>query len=639
MRGMGGGPGWTQGGVEDEDRVDAAEAGRIIKRTWRMMRPYQRSLVITLVVLVGFTVTTVSGPLIVGYAIDHGLSAHHLSRHVILWSAGLYLVVAVSMGLLERTQIVLVNRIGESFLRDLRKRVFAHLLSLSMSFFDREQTGRLVSRMTSDIDALENLVQQGLVIFVTSGLLFFGVIVLMAVLSPLLFIVTMVVLPPVVIASRKFRRNSNDAYLVVRDRIGQTLSTLQESLAGIRVVQAFGREEEQLSRFVGHNQAQYEANVHAVRLSARYFPIVEFSNAAATAVIIGFGGLLVHWHRTTIGTVTAFVLFLAYLIDPIQQFSQLFNLVQQSGAALKKIFGLLDTPAAVSERPGAVELPRTGELVVDRVRFSYRPGETDTVLNGVSITVAPAERIALVGPTGAGKSTLAKLMARFYDPVEGAVRYGGVDLRDATFASVRQRIAVVPQEGFLFHGTILDNVRLADPDATEGDVHRALRAIGCEERFDGLPDGLDTEVRERGSRLSAGERQLVSLARAALANPDVLILDEATSNLDPGTESVVERALSALMVGRTVIVIAHRLSTAERADRVGVVDAGGLLELGPHAELLARGGRYASLYAAWIGQAQERPGQPSANGGSTAGVEGVDRTERNLVVRETAERP
>jgi len=639
MRGMGGGPGWTQGGVEDEDRVDAAEAGRIIKRTWRMMRPYQRSLVITLVVLVGFTVTTVSGPLIVGYAIDHGLSAHHLSRHVILWSAGLYLVVAVSMGLLERTQIVLVNRIGESFLRDLRKRVFAHLLSLSMSFFDREQTGRLVSRMTSDIDALENLVQQGLVIFVTSGLLFFGVIVLMAVLSPLLFIVTMVVLPPVVIASRKFRRNSNDAYLVVRDRIGQTLSTLQESLAGIRVVQAFGREEEQLSRFVGHNQAQYEANVHAVRLSARYFPIVEFSNAAATAVIIGFGGLLVHWHRTTIGTVTAFVLFLAYLIDPIQQFSQLFNLVQQSGAALKKIFGLLDTPAAVSERPGAVELPRTGELVVDRVRFSYRPGETDTVLNGVSITVAPAERIALVGPTGAGKSTLAKLMARFYDPVEGAVRYGGVDLRDATFASVRQRIAVVPQEGFLFHGTILDNVRLADPDATEGDVHRALRAIGCEERFDGLPDGLDTEVRERGSRLSAGERQLVSLARAALANPDVLILDEATSNLDPGTESVVERALSALMVGRTVIVIAHRLSTAERADRVGVVDAGGLFELGPHAELLARGGRYASLYAAWIGQAQERPGQPSANGGSTAGVEGVDRTERNLVVRETAERP
>jgi ATP-binding cassette, subfamily B, bacterial len=599
--GMGGGPGWSQGAVQDEDRVDIGEAGRIVKRTWRMMQPYHRSLIATMLVLIGFTAMTVSGPLIVAYAIDHGLSVHHLDRRVVLWSALVYLVVSVSMACFERAQIVMVNRIGESFLRDLRKRVFAHLLSLSMSFFDKEQTGRLVSRMTSDIDALENLVQQGIVIFVTSGLLFAGVLVIMAIKSPLLFLATMVVLPPVIVSSRKFRRNSNDAYLVVRDRIGQTLSTLQESLAGIRVVQAFGREDEQFSRFVDHNQAQYEANVHAVRLSARYFPVVEFTNAAATAIIIGVGGLLVHWHRTSIGTVAAFVLFLAYLIDPIQQFSQLFNLVQQSGAALKKLFGLLDTEAAVAERPGAVDLPGGGELVVDGVSFAYLPGERDTVLSDVSITVSPAERVALVGPTGAGKSTLAKIMARFYDPLEGTVSYGGVDLRDATFASVRDRIAVVPQEGFLFHGTILDNVRLADPDRSEEDVRRALRTIGCEERFDALPDGLLTEVRERGSRLSAGERQLVSLARAALANPDVLILDEATSNLDPGTESVVERALSALMTGRTVIVIAHRLSTAERADRVGVVDAGGLLELGPHADLLAQGGRYAALYAAWIG--------------------------------------
>ena len=602
MRAMGGGPGWSQGAVEDQDRVDLGEAGRIITRIWRMMKAYQRSLIAALVVLIGFTVTTVAGPLIVAYAIDHGLSVHHFSRRVIEVSAAVYLLVAVSMGLLERAQIVMVNRIGESFLRDLRKRVFAHLLSLSMSFFDGEQTGRLVSRMTSDIDALENLVQQGIVIFVTSGLLFLGVIVVMAILSPLLFLATLIVLPPVVVSSRKFRRNSNDAYLVVRDRIGQTLSTLQESLAGIRVVQAFGREDEQYSRFVDHNQAQYEANVHAVRLSARYFPIVEFTNAAATAIIIGVGGLLVHWHRTSIGTVGAFVLFLAYLISPIQQFSQLFNLVQQSGAALKKIFGLLDSEAEVSERPGAVDLPRTGELVVDDVSFAYRPGESDTVLRGVTVTVSASERLALVGPTGAGKSTLAKLMARFYDPVEGSVSFGGVNLKDATFASVRRHIAVVPQEGFLFHGTILDNVRLADFDASEEDVRRALRTIGCEERFDAFPEGLHTEVRERGSRLSAGERQLVSLARAALANPDVLILDEATSNLDPGTESVVEKALSALTTGRTVIVIAHRLSTAERADRVGVVDDGELLELGSHAELLGQGGHYAALYSAWIGQ-------------------------------------
>ncbi len=600
MRGAGGG--WSQGTVEDEDRVDRAEASRIAVRTWRMMKPYQRGLLASLAVLVGFTLTTVAGPVIIGYAINHGLNPKHFDKSVILWSAGIYLVMAVSMAVLERSQIILVNRVGESFLRDLRKRVFGHLLSLSMSFYDREQTGRLVSRMTQDIDALENLVQQGIVIFVTSGLLVVGVLVIMAVLSPLLFLATMVVLPPVVISSRKFRRESNTAYLVVRDAISQTLSTLQESLAGIRVVQAFGREESQFSRFVGHNNAQYDANVHAVRLSARYFPIVEFTNAAATAVIIGFGALLVHWHRTSIGAVSAFVLFLGYLIDPIQQFSQLFNLVQQSGAAMKKLLGVLDTEPTVSEKPGAVELPERGDLVVSGVSFSYRPGETETVLHDVDLTIAPAERIALVGPTGAGKSTLAKLMARFYDPVEGKVSYAGVDLRDATFASVRHKIAVVPQEGFLFHGTILDNVRLADTEASEEDVRRALRTIDCEDRFDALPEGLLTEVHERGSRLSAGERQLVSLARAALANPEVLILDEATSSLDPGTESVVENALTRLMTGRTVIVIAHRLSTAERSDRVGVVDAGGLLELGSHAELVALGGRYSDLYRAWIGQ-------------------------------------
>ena len=502
----------------------------------------------------------------------------------------------------ERAQIVMVNRIGESFLRDLRKRVFAHLLSLSMSFFDNEQTGRLVSRMTSDIDALENLVQQGIVIFVTSGLLFVGVLVIMAIMSPLLFLATMVVLPPVIVSSRKFRRNSNDAYLVVRDRIGQTLSTLQESLAGIRVVQAFGREDEQFSRFVDHNQAQYEANVHAVRLSARYFPVVEFTNAAATAVIIGV-------RRTA---------------------RPLASHLDRHRDRLRPVPGLPDRPHPAVQpavQPGAAvrrgpeEDLRSARHRGGRRREARRrrpPGRRRAGRRRRELRLPPgrarhgAERrqhhrvrrpsgSPWSGRRGRGSRRWPRSWPASTTPLEGTVSYGGVDLRDATFASVRHRIAVVPQEGFLFHGTILDNVRLADPDASEEDVRRALRTIGCEERFDALPDGLLTEVRERGSRLSAGERQLVSLARAALANPDVLILDEATSNLDPGTESVVERALSALMTGRTVIVIAHRLSTAERADRVGVVDAGGLLELGPHADLLAQGGRYAALYAAWIG--------------------------------------
>jgi len=300
--------------------------------------------------------------------------------------------------------------------------------------------------MTSDIDALENLVQQGIVIFVTSGLLFFGVIVIMAIKSPLLFLATMVVLPPVIISSRKFRRNSNDAYLVVRDRIGQTLSTLQESLAGIRVVQAFGREDEQFSRFVDHNQAQYEANVHAVRLSARYFPVVEFTNAAATAIIIGFGGLLVHWHRTSIGTVAAFVAVPGLPDRPHPAVQP----AVQPGAAVRcgpqEDFRTARHRGGGGREAGAVDLPSGGELVVDGVSFAYLPGERDTVLSDVSIRVSAAERVALVGPTGAGKSTLAKLMARFYDPIEGSVSYGGVDLKDATFASVRRHIAVVPKK-------------------------------------------------------------------------------------------------------------------------------------------------------------------------------------------------
>ena len=598
---QGGGGGWWNTGIDEEDRIGVAEASHVLRRTARLLRPYRRALVATVAVLILYALCTEAGPLLLRYAIDHGIKAGHPSLRVIEVAAMIYLATAAVMVVSERAQILMVNRVGESFLRDLRNRVFGHILSLSMSFFDTEQTGRLVSRMTQDIDALEMLVQQGLLVFVVSSLLFATSVVVMLILSPLLFLVCLALLPWIVRSSRRFRRDSNAAYLTVRDRIGQTLSTFQESISGVRVIQAFGREEQVVGTFRGHNRAQLEANVEAVRISARYFPIIEFTTSFATAAIIGIGGLMVVHHMTTVGTIGAFILFLSLLITPIQQISQLFNLIQQAGAALFKLYSLLDIRPAISQRAGAVDLPARGSLALTDVSFSYRPGESEPVLRDVSLDIAFGERVALVGPTGAGKSTVAKLLARFYDPTEGAVSYGGLDMRDATLASLHQRITVVPQEGFLFHGTIRDNVRLGRAGATDEEVRHALGLIGALERFDAFPEGLETEVRERGSRLSAGERQLVSLARAALANPDVLILDEATSNLDPGTESAVEGAMAALMEGRTVIVIAHRLSTARRADRVAVVDDGQVVETGTHDELMARGGRYSALYESWAG--------------------------------------
>jgi ATP-binding cassette subfamily B protein len=409
----------------------------------------------------------------------------------------------------------------------------------------------------------------------------------------------LICVPFVVLASIRFQRESNKASLEVRDGIGNTLSQLQEGIAGVRVVQAFGREDVEAVRFQTGNRRLFDAHMRSVKVSAWYLPVIELAGLLTTAVAVGIGGWWVHTGALTIGTVTFFVLTLSNLFEPIQQLSQLFNIVQSAGAALNKLFVLLDTPIDVPERKGAIDLPDRGDIDVEGVGFAYVDGEP--VLADVDLHIPIASRLALVGPTGAGKSTLAKLVARLYDPTHGAVRYAGIDLRDATLRSLRERVVVVPQEGFLFNGTILENVRLARAGASDDDVLAALDAIGVRDRFAQLPDGLRTEVQERGSRLSAGEKQLVSLARAALADPAVLVLDEATSSLDPGSEVIVEEAMARLMEGRTVIVIAHRLSTAERADFVGVVAEGRLQELGTHAELIEQGERYAALFATWSG--------------------------------------
>jgi ATP-binding cassette subfamily B protein len=582
-----------------EETLSRDEASRVLRRLLRMLRPQRALIAISTVVLMAQAAALLAGPWLVKHGIDKGLLANHGKgdAHTLNVTVVLYLAMAFIGFVLGRFAIVLVARVGEGFLRDVRNRLFDHMMSLSLEYFETEKTGKIVARMTSDIDALQELISQGLVLFVQNVFLFVGAVVVVVALSWQLALGVLVIVPPVYFASRWFRRVSNKAYLEVRDRISTNLSTLQESLEGVRVVQAFGRERAFSTRFRKTNEDQFEANMVTTRISAKYFPVIEYAGIAGTAVIIGYGGWLTTHDVVTIGTVAAFVLYLQNLFEPINQLSQLYNVVQSAGAALNKIFSVLDTRATVQERPGAVDLPASSEIDVDHVTFAY--GINEPVLHDVSLQVQAGERIALVGPTGAGKSTLAKLVARFYDPVEGAVRVGGVDLRDATFRSLRERIVVVPQEGFLFAGTLRDNVRIGRPEATDDEVDAALRALGIYDRFAIFPDGLDTEVRERGSRLSAGERQLVSLARAALADPTILILDEATSNLDPGTEHSVEQALERLTHGRTVLVVAHRLSTAARADRIAVVFDGRLAELGTHDELVAQAGHYASLYRAW----------------------------------------
>jgi ATP-binding cassette subfamily B protein len=586
---------WRDAGVSADDKLDATQTKRLVRRTAQMLRPHARSVAAAMAMVVLWTTTVLAGPWLVRYGIDEGIKPGDegaLNRAV-----GAYVVVAALAYVTNRVQIRLISQVGEQFLRDMRTRVFDHLQRLSMPFYDRSKAGVLVSRMTSDVDSLAELIQMGLAMFVSNSLLLVVSVLVLATVSWQLLAVCIVALPPVVLASIKFQRDSNDAYLDVRDRIGHTLSHLQEGISGVRVVQAFGREDTEIRRFRSGNRRLYDSHMRSVRISAWYLPVIELAAWGTTALALGFGGWWVHLGWMTVGTVAFFVLALSNLFEPVQQLSQLFNQVQSAGAGLHKLYELLDEPVEVPERPGAVDLPARGDVVVDDASFAY--GHGPRVLAGVSLAIPSGSRLALVGPTGAGKSTLAKLIARLYDPTSGSVSLGGVDLRDATLATLRSRVVVIPQEGFLFNATIRDNVRIARDGATDAEVEAALDAVGAFDRFAALPEGLDTEVRERGSRLSAGEKQLVSLARAALADPAVLVLDEATSSLDPGTEALVEAAVDRLLEGRTVVVIAHRLSTAERADMVGVVADGHLAELGPHDDLVGAGGPYAALYATW----------------------------------------
>jgi ATP-binding cassette subfamily B protein len=422
----------------------------------------------------------------------------------------------------------------------------------------------------------------------------------------------------VLIAAAHYKTTSTRAYTDVRTRIGRSLAAIDEGLAGVRVVQAFRRERAVAADFDRHNEQQLDAEMTTVRLGAVFFPKIEGSGVLATVVALVLGGALYSAHLVSVGAVAAFVLYIANLFASIQALSQLFDLLQSSGAALSTVVALLETESSMVDPAEPVRLPARGRLEIRHVSFAYGHGGEDgtvdydglwdgedarsrSVLTGIDLDVGQGEHLVLVGPTGAGKSTLAKLIGRLYDPSAGSVQLGGVDLRHASLAHLRERIVVVPQEGFLFRGTVLDNILIGRAGALADEARAVVTELGLDARFDELPQGLDTDVGERGTHLSAGERQLVSLARAALTDPAVLVMDEATSSIDPGTEIALERALAALTTGRTTITVAHRLTTAERADRVAVIEGGNLVEVGAHADLVEADGHYARLFTAWTG--------------------------------------
>jgi len=575
---------------------DPQDLATLLRRMLPLLRPYKARVLGAIGLITLWTSAGLAGPWLIKFAIDEGIA--NADRVTLNLAIGGFVLLQMAAYVVYRFQVVAISTVGESVLRDLRLRVFHHLQRLSMPFYDRQKVGVLVSRMTSDVDSLQELVQTGLMILISSSLLLALSIAVLAWASPSLLLLCLIAVPFVVAASVRFARRSRETYNTVRDRIAGLLSQLQEGISGVRVIQAYAREPVEIARFDAANRALYGAHMEATQLQAWYLPVIELAGTATTAIVIAAGGYLVVQGVTTLGTVTFFVLTLSNLFEPIQQFSQLFNQMQSAGAGLRKLFGLLDTPLDVPEPGMPLELPRAGVIEVRGVSFRYR-ADTEPVLRDVDLVIEAGERLALVGPTGAGKSTLAKLIARLYDPTSGSIRFAGIDLRDASSSSLRERIVVVPQEGFLFNTTIRENVRIARGDASDDEVAHALKEIDALERFESLPEGLETPVDERGSRLSAGEKQLVSLARAALVDPAVLVLDETTSSLDPGTEALVDRAMQRLMRDRTVIVIAHRLSTAESADRVAVVAGGRLMELGTHHELLERAGHYASLFQTW----------------------------------------
>ncbi len=592
-------------------RIQAARArlartsgrGRKLRGLAELLAPYRWRVAAMLLSLVAATAAALAPAPLAKLAIDGGIRHHDVGTLDLIVVA--FLASAVVYAVCYYAQTYLVGWVGQRALQDLRLKLFAHLQRLSIGFYSRNRAGVVISRITNDVEALDQLVEDGMATLFQSGLTLLGVLAILIVFDWHLALLTFIALPLLAVGALLFRIASADAYRLTRERIAAITGYLQETLSGIRVVRAFAQERRHIREFGRLNDENRAANMTTVNLNAAYFPGVELLSALVTGEILIIGGIEAITGHTSTGVVFGFIAALNNFFDPIQQLSQLYTTYQSGMAALDKIFELLDEQPELVDAPDAVSLERVrGELRFEHVSFRYGSDDDDAwALSDVDLVIPPGHTVALVGETGAGKSTFAKLVARFYDPVSGRVLIDGHDLRSVTAHSLRSQMGIVPQEGFLFSGTVRDNIAFAKPSATLEEVAAAARSVGAEDFILALPDGFDTEVGERGVQLSAGQRQLLAFARALVADPRILVLDEATSNVDVHTEGLIERGLRRLLAGRTAIVIAHRLSTIRGASTIVVLDQGRIVEQGTHDELLEAGGRYWELYRDWEGRA------------------------------------
>jgi ATP-binding cassette subfamily B protein len=584
--------------ADDVPDVDVEAAARPTPgrfKVRRFVRPWVSWLVGGLALVAVDTGLTLLGPLFIRRGIDQGVTQG--DETALWWATAFFALAVLTDWVVTWGYTRLTGRTAERMLFALRIKIFAHLQRLSIGYYERELGGRIMTRMTTDVEALSQLVQTGLINAIVGLMTCVGVFVFLIILSPQLALVASLVLPPLLGATWWYRRRSSVAYGKARDAIADVNANLQESLSGVRVTQAYVREGENITGFRNVNRRYLGHRLGAQKLIALYFPFVLLLADLGAAAVLGAGSVLVRNGTVTAGVVIAFVLYLNQFFAPIQQLSQVLDTWQQATASIVKIEELLETPTGTPERSDPVVPERlSGEVTFDDVHFRYPNTEGAEALAGVDLTVAAGETVALVGETGAGKSTIVKLIARFYDPVSGRVTVDGVDLRDLDLGAFRRQLGIVPQEAFLFTGTVRDNIGYGRPDATDAEIEAAARAVGAHDFVASLPGGYLAAVSERGRSLSSGQRQLIALARARLVDPAILLLDEATSQLDLASEARVQAAMHAVASGRTTILVAHRLPTARQADRILVIDNGRIAEQGTHDELLALDGHYSSLW-------------------------------------------